>query len=397
MARRPSEPEQLSNAGENSSPSGSRPLRLLVAVSVRHGYQRETISGINRYCHEHPRWKLLHDVDTEPSAELIDRLRGKFDAVIAESYDSRLKSRLESLKVPVVLVNRPLDTRLAFCCVSIERVTDLAAEYFRGKGFEDFSGFHFRFHDRIEMFRRSVESLGGRFHPAAGFEDIPDSWEDILGHVETWLANLPRPAAILAANIRSARYLVACAQELGARVPDDLAVIALGQDPLVCQLSDPTITSIDLNNRRVGYQAAAMAHELLLGRDLDSREVFVSPAGVIERGSTDIFAVDDPATRLALRYIRQNAHLGAQVPDVVEEACVSRSKLERTFRRYLGRSIHQQLTRAKLDEARRLLLQTDLPIIDIAHRSGFGHRSRLHEQFRRHLRQSPHQYRLSHR
>lgn len=376
-------------------PNDKTTIRLLIAISVRHGYQRDTIEGITQYCHRHPGWTLLHDLDAEPSVELLRHMAGKFDAVIAECYDKTFLEELAGLRQPTVLVNQLQHTPcpLPSCWVDITRATEMAVEHFQDLGFRDFTAFHLHFPSRADLFHRAVVARGGRFHPCPEIDPDPANREEMRPHMDAWLQRLPKPIGVLGANITAARYLVTTATECGFQVPDDLAVLALGYDSLLSQLTEPPLSTIDLNNRQVGFEATRIVWDLLHGRAGSGIEVPIEPKGVIQRQSTDTHAIDDPTTLDALQYIRENAVHGATVNDVLRAVPVSRSTLERNLRRYLTRSIHGQILHVRLQQARDMLRNTDLPVVDIAHRCGFGHRSRLHEQFRRRFGQTPHQFR----
>lgn len=124
-----------------------------------------------------------------------------------------------------------------------------------------------------------------------------------------------------------------------------------------------------------------------------SEPVLVGPTRVIERGSTDVLAIDDPQLRAALVFIRRRAGEGIGVPDVLRHVPISRRALEVRFRRRLGRSIHKEIVRVRLDLAKRLLAETDLPLPDIAVRVGYEHASNLCGVFRRELSATPSEFR----
>ena len=125
-----------------------------------------------------------------------------------------------------------------------------------------------------------------------------------------------------------------------------------------------------------------MLDRLMRGRPVPKTRIAIEPLGVVARQSSDVVAIDDPRLAAALRHIREQACAGIGVEDVLRAAPMSRSSLERGFRKVLGRSPHDELLRVRLEGARRLLSETDLKLSAVAHRSGFRHVQRLCERFR---------------
>lgn len=85
----------------------------------------------------------------------------------------------------------------------------------------------------------------------------------------------------------------------------------------------------------------------------------------------------------ALRFIEDHAGRGLRVPDIVGEMGVSRRTLERKFVHALGRSILSEIERARLDRAKRLLQETQLPVRHVASEAGFASTRMLNRTFRR--------------
>jgi LacI family transcriptional regulator len=157
-------------------------------------------------------------------------------------------------------------------------------------------------------------------------------------------------------------------------VPDRVAIIGVNNDDLICDSSWPPLSSVDCDYSRVGYAAAEMLDQQLKGKKLskDERLVRMSPLGVIQRQSTDIFAVDNPDVADAVRFIREHACDPCSVPDVLEHIPVGRRWLERQFKAKLGRNPNDEILRVRVDTATRLLLQPNLTLSNIADRCGFG-------------------------
>jgi LacI family transcriptional regulator len=226
----------------------------------------------------------------------------------------------------------------------------------------------------------------------------PDSLsEDWLGRQQAlseWLKKLTKPAGVLAFEGGVARDVAAACQAAGIRVPEEVAILSVG-DELACEMAWPAVSAIDMDRQRTGWEAAAMLNQLMSGQTLLQRRVVVNPRGIIQRLSTETLAVDDPRVVEAVRFIRKAVADGVRVEDVLDEVPVSRRTLEYAFNRALGRSIHQEITRERIRLTQEMLATTDLALADIAARCGFSDRTRLSSIFHRETGVTPKDYRRS--
>jgi LacI family transcriptional regulator len=173
-------------------------------------------------------------------------------------------------------------------------------------------------------------------------------------------------------DLRGIHVLDAC-QRCRLRVPDEAAVIGVGDDTLLCELCDPPLSSIVSNPEQVGHDAAALLDRLMAGGSAGFEVSYVPPVGVATRLSTDVLAIDDEPFTAGVRYIREHACHGITVDDVLDHVRLSRATLERRFQKHLGRSPHAEIRAVQLGRARQLLAETDHPIHRIAALIGFKH------------------------
>jgi LacI family transcriptional regulator len=227
-----------------------------------------------------------------------------------------------------------------------------------------------------------ISTVGGEL---AGLLDEPG--------VTAWLRRLPKPIGLLAANdIRAQQVLIAC-QNAELPVPDDVAVIGIDNDDVLCPLCDPPLTSVEPDAHGVGFAAARLLDSLMEGETPPAEPVLVAPLGVVERRSTDVTAVADRDFALALRYIREYACEGVNVADVAAVARMSRRSLERRCREQFAKSPHDLLSDARLARLRELLARTQLTLEQMAPLAGFRHVEHLSAFFKRLTGSSPGQYR----
>ena len=203
--------------------------------------------------------------------------------------------------------------------------------------------------------------------------------------MERFLLKLPRPTAIFAAMDGRARHVVNLCADIGLRVPEDIAVLGVDNDPLLCESTVPPLSSIRTGGYRRGQTAAAMLDALMHGRPVKERSVVQEPISVVTRGSTGYDAMSDVHVAQAVKFMRDRIAAGEviDVADAVQAAHCSRRYLERHFRSGLGRSVHDELMLARMERVKTLLETTTLPIGEIAAQVGYTRPSRLAAMFRR--------------
>lgn len=206
-----------------------------------------------------------------------------------------------------------------------------------------------------------------------------------------WLRRLPSPAGVMVCHDAIAEEVLRMALEQGRAVPDEIGV--LGVDNNSGQAADLPLSSIELDFSVVGYRAMAMLHALLEGRPLQRQAELVDCGRLIVRRSTDGYVHADPALARAVRFIRERFDEGIGVADVLEDVAISRTALEQRFKRHVGRTPGEEIRRLRLERTRELLAETNLPLADIAARTGFSYPSYLSTAFKKAFGVSPRAFR----
>lgn len=169
-------------------------------------------------------------------------------------------------------------------------------------------------------------------------------------------ASTCRPSGSGSCNdICGQQVLNACHRD-GILVPDELAVIGVDNDLILCELSNPPLTSVVLDTYRIGFEAAAVLDRMIQGERQESSSIRIEPRGVEVRQSTDVVCVEeDSRVAAALRFIRLKACSGICVNDVACGVATSRRTLERRFAKLTGKSIQDEITRVRLSRIKQLL------------------------------------------
>jgi LacI family transcriptional regulator len=271
-------------------------------------------------------------------------------------------------------------------------VCDLAIDHFVQRGFRHFAyAGNSRFqwsHWRCEQFVSRITAL----RATCGVLECDDSAQD-RKRLRAWLQALPKPVGILACNDVRGRTILEACEESGLAVPQEVAVLGVDNDEILCTLCRPQLSSVVPDPGAIGYLAAQTLHEMLQGRNLGTLQRWVCPLDVCSRQSTDASAVSDWHVSQALRIIHAQAARGLCVDDVVARTRTSRRFLEERFRAVVGRPIHAEIARVRFETAQRLLTTTALPLKDVASRAGFRRADYLSAVFREQLGMSPSEYR----
>jgi LacI family transcriptional regulator len=192
-----------------------------------------------------------------------------------------------------------------------------------------------------------------------------NDWENEQQHVSEWVKALPKPVGIFTCNDDRGQHILEVCKMVNLKVPEDVAVIGVDNDPMVCDIGDPPLTSIALNAESAGYEAAKLMDDLINGKKVSEKQILVSPSHVVQRQSTDILAADDPEVGAAISYIKNNAKNKIFVKDVVKVTNMSRRTLEKKFRKTIHRSIYDEIRQVRVEWISKLLMETDLPISQI--------------------------------
>jgi LacI family transcriptional regulator len=170
-------------------------------------------------------------------------------------------------------------------------------------------------------------------------------------------------------------------------------VIGVDNDELLCELSNPTLSSVVPDTKTLGYNAAALLERMIRGDCPPVEAPPVKPLGVEMRQSTDVVAIPDADVASAVRFIRERACDGISIGDVLARVQLSRSTLHRRFQLHIGHSAKQEILRVRLQRARHLLRNTDCSLAEIAELTGFGYPANLSQAFLKDRGQTPGQYR----
>ena len=364
-------------------------------IDALNGYGHKILNGVSRYARQKSNWRIaFFDRESDELANLVRTWKG--DGIICTAIDSRFSSAAEERDIPVLNVTgRAKSPKLIDVIGDSREAGAMAARFLLARGFQNFAMI-----GRKETAIFSEERCLGftAVIEAAGFktEIFPVSMTD-EHELSAWLAKQPRPLAVAATGDRQASMVIEACWRLGIRVPEEVSVLGIGNYEQLCDLSSPTLSSVDVDMERRGYEAARLLDGILDGGQRPTEPTLIPPAHVVERHSTNVYAFDDLDVVSALQFIRENAFRTINVKDVVAATSISRRSLEGRFNRLIGRTLHEEIWQAHFDLATRLLASSDLSLQEIAQRSGFRTASALVNLFRQRFGITPKEYRIANR
>ncbi len=359
------------------------------------GYGEKLLTGISRYSQQKTDWRIsFFDRERDELLQLLAGWEG--DGLISTIRDEAFLEAARNRDVPVINVTSRQDAPWLASVTSDETaIGRMAAEHFLLNGFRNFASLRLTTH--TGGFRMRAEGFSERLaSEGLPVENLTLEVGEDCGLAEQ-LAALPKPLALFGITDRVASAAIEICWENGLKVPEDVAILGVGNYEQLCDLCSPTLSSIDVDMERRGFEAARLLDDLLKRKTDSDRNLKVKPLEIVERGSTAGYAYTDPHLITALRFIRANAERPIMVGDVVAATGVSRRTLESRFSRKVGLSLHEQIRKAHFDLATRMLRSGDLSLNEIAQRSGFRSASSMVTLFKETYGQTPRQYRIENR
>ena len=406
-----------------------RSVALLIETSNGHG--RGLLDGVVAYVKELADWSVFL-TEQERGAVPPNWLKNwRGDGIIARIETDDIADQLRGLHVPIVDLSATRHVKgIPWTSTDDSAIAALGVQHFLDRGFHNlaycgdpgFAWSNLR-RDRYRELTLAAERKFFEYQSTHRYDPLFD-WEQEKTRLGHWLTTLPRPVAIMACyDFQAQQVLDACRQSRIA-VPESVAVLGVDDDRLICELAEPSLSSIIQDTHATGYEAARLLDEMMdaqikasrsqhpsnnhpsspssnhpRGKTLSKKNtttdppLLTKPLGIMVRESTDTLAIDDHQISEALQYIRRHAHANIRVADVLKTLSLSRRSLEHRFKKLVGRTPHEEIQRVRLNSVKRLLSETELSIAAIAERSGYEHGEYMTAVFRRVTGLTPTEYR----
>ena len=391
-----------------STPSERKRIALVFPLAVPH--LAEFVEGVVDYSNNEADWTFTTSPAwsggfPETFAMSMKSLRGWHgDGAIAVITDPQDAAVARNLEFPVINLAATLEDPCGVPRVMVdhEEIGRVAARHFLAKGFRHFAYYgvadplygKLRQAGFSNILKEAGHTLDQVFHaPARTDPDMP--WINTLDELGEWLADLPKPIALLAVNDYRACLVVEQCQRMGIPIPQQIALLGVDNDNVICEHCHPTLSSVSRNGHQVGYTAATLLDSLIRDAAPPDCDILVPPGPVIQRDSTDIVAIENSHVSAAVQLIHDNLARSFGINNLIRELRISRRFLERHFRQELGCTPHEYLTQRRIEKAKRLLERhSDLSIQEIAAACGQSDPRNFRRSFQRFTGMLPSEYRL---
>jgi LacI family transcriptional regulator len=373
--------------------------KVILLIETASSYARGLLQGILEYSRINGPWTFYR----EPIAPFYrDRDRvlhiERMKKWGADGIITRLPANIRtitSLHLPIISTDDNQQHPHSPCVISdYQAAGKMAAGHLLERGFKHFAycGFSTMFwsQERGRSFGNFLKQNGYEVN----FYKYPHTksqqlWENESALLIEWLESLPKPVGIMACNDDRGQQVIEACRTAGLYVPEEVAVVGVDNDTFLCGLSNPTLSSVDINTTRAGYEAAQLLDHLMNKQKPDNEIIVAHPTHIVTRQSSEILATEDIMVMKAIHFIRQNARKSIQVTDVAKKVALSRRTLLDRFQKVLGRTIQEEIRRVRIERISQLLLETDLPIYQIALKMDFTSIEHISRYFQQEKGMSP--------
>ena len=275
----------------------------------------------------------------------------------------------------------------------------LARQHFEALNFRHFAWFSSEW-THVHELRFQGYALGTG--PSDGTVPVKWVWSEIVqeSKIDDWplfvrvigkkLRTVPKPFAVLTYDDADAARVLSAALEAGFKVPDEIAIMGIGNDRVICENQAVPLSSVDHDLDLNGYEGAVLLNKLMSAQSGNpatpssmNQTILLPPRGIVVRKSTDTLATTDPTLTLALGEIAKRLPTSFGVNEIAAALKVSRSHLDQLFAEKFSRSVGREIARQRIEKAKKLLIETNSPMKEIAALCGFCNAGHFTNTFRK--------------
>lgn len=368
-------------------------FKIILLSDFAEEYGKNLLRGIARYSKDNGPWTFCRMPAYYRDTIGIDGILAwakewKADGIIGQFYNNDEVRRFKKANIP--LIAQDYKERLQ----DVPNITGaykeagrMAAEYFLKKGFKNFAFYGFKnivwSRERAEGFKGRVKEAGYDVHLYERMDShATDLWHYKPSTLTRWLKSLPKPVALMTCDDNLGNHITEASRQIKIKIPDEIAVLGVDNDEMLCDLSDPPLSSIDLDTEKCGYETARLMHKMIEQGNGEFEDIVVQPTQVVSRMSTDIFASADKYIVDALKYIHENLDKNLKVNQVLKEVPMSRRSLEKRFVMTTGYPVYEYIYNKRIERFTQKLLETDMTIFEIALDLGLSDSKNIARQFK---------------
>ena len=345
--------------------------KIILLLETSRTFGRELIMGIVRYSKLNRSWSFYKEPNDLKSS--IPNLKNwKPDGIIMR--DTVITNDLLKLKIPTIFAPHFIcyPKNIPIIITDSFSIAKMASSHFIEKGFKNLAYCGYQgivwSEERKYYFNQFNSECGLRTHNYEPSKKIkPDDWDKEQQLVSRWIKSLPKPVGIFACNDDRGQHILELCKLLRLKVPEEVAVLGVDNDPMVCEFGDPPLSSIALNTESAGFEVAKLLDKMMKSRKkISNEQIIVTSSNVVQRQSTDILAMVDEDVKLAIKYIKDNSNNIIFIKDVVDAVGIGRKALQKKFKDAIHRSIYSEIQQIRSESISKMLIETNLSISQIA-------------------------------
>jgi len=357
-------------------------------------------SGIQKYAESHADWRFK--IGNYPQVRMENGV--KFDGIIGRISKDCLAAA-HAADTPVVNVhhNSPVYSKVHGVYNDFYTAGRMAAEHLIARGLRNLAHFGYEGDRSSKLHYHGMRAVAKEHgYPCARhvvnpiFDQTRKHWSQFLKYVEKSQSCWKAPLGIGFVYDELCRAVTSECLTMNWIIPEQLAMVGLSNDEIICTAIDPTLSSIDMGFSQCGFEAARLLDSLMQREVLPIEPRYTPVKEMVVRRSSDVFAVSDSKVEQALRHMADHSSERLSVPLIAQAVGLGRKTLEQRFNRHLGRTINDELIRLRVEALKRLLVEGAESIKRLSAMAGFGTTDNMHRRFKRFTGMTPAEYRKKH-
>lgn len=378
--------------------------RILLLIDFSEEYSKNILRGITKYSRNFGPWKFCRMPSFYRETMGIDGIlqwarEWGAHGIIGQFYNDSDLSKIIKAKIPIIAQDfKDRFTDIPNISGAYYDTGKMGAEYFLKKGFKNFAFYGFKnivwSKERADGFEGILKKKGYTVHYFEHKKSRSrELWYYKPSALSRWLKSLPKPVAIMACDDDQGQHITEACRHAGIRIPEEVSVLGVDNDELICNLSDPPLSSISLDAEKGGYEAAKLMHLMIRNKVKKLYNIEVQPIQIVTRHSTDIYATNDAYISSTLHFIHQNIHTNLKVEKILQQVPLSRRSLEKRFQQITGFPIYKYIYNLRTEKFAQQLLETNKSVFEIALDIGLGDGKNISRTFKKIKGCTPNEYR----
>ena len=375
--------------------------RILILIDYSSEFSRRLLRGLIQYSKDHGPWlfyRLPTYYKTMYGKEgIVEWAKSwKADAILAK-WDHEGTNLLSTLNIPVVLQNfKSRSPHFSNLTGDYYGTGEMAAKFFIKRRYRNFAFYGNKdviwSQERAEGFRSEVEKVGGNYYYFESEDLGGKEWSSKHIEMDEWLLSLPKPVGLFACDDDFALRISQICRINNIKIPEEISLLGVDNDDLICNLSDPPISSIVTDVEKGGYETGRLIDRMLKEEINEPFDIIVKPTRIELRKSTEKYDISNDYISEVVNYIEDNFTKEINIESLTELVPLSRRNLEVKFKEEMGTTIYQFILNCRIDYFADLLISSERTLYDMALESGFNDCKNISRIFKKHKGYTPVEY-----